>query len=101
MKIYSIYDSKADLWQAPFTQNSRGECLRNFETFANDPQSNLSKYGADFTLFEIGGFDVRTGQTLIYEAKISLGTALELKKLPHESVVRSISEMKETLQQSM
>ncbi len=79
-KIYTIHDSKAEAFMNPFFLNSKGEAIRTFTEAVNDPQSTISKYPDDFTLFEIGIYDTDDGLIETYEAKKSLGNALEYKK---------------------
>lgn len=85
LKIYTVYDSKTQAYLPPMFMRSKGEAVRSFEAAANDPQSTLCKYPADFTLFEIGEFDDQTGTLSMYEAKISLGVAVEFKQKPEAS----------------
>lgn len=76
-KMYVVYDSKIEAFLTPHFLRSRGEAIRSFTTAANDPQTHLNKYPADFTYFEIGEYDDQTGSITMYESKISLGTAIE------------------------
>jgi hypothetical protein len=80
LKVFSVYDSKAGFYGNPIYLHTKGEALRTWEDAANDPQSQIGKYPADFTLFEIGEFDNVTGEVAMYESKTSLGTAIEFKK---------------------
>ena len=77
LKVYTVYDSKVGAYLNPFFMKSNGECLRAWHEVCNDPQSNISKYPSDFTLFEIGEWDDSTGEFSMYTAKQPLGTALE------------------------
>lgn len=79
-KMFVVYDSKAEAYNSPFFLKSRGEALRGWSDTVNDPQTMFYKHPSDFTLFEMGEFDENTGEIRIYEAKASLGTALEFKK---------------------
>lgn len=79
-KVIAVYDSKAEFFRSPMIFDSRGQAIRGFQDLANDDKTEIGKYGGDFTLFELGEWDQITGQYLIHEAKISLGTALEFKR---------------------
>jgi len=57
--------------------DSRGLALRSFAEIAKDDTSEIGKYPSDFTLFELGEYDVRTAVFTLHESKVSLGTALE------------------------
>lgn len=80
MKIYSIYDTKAEAYMQPWYARTKGEALRSFEQAVNDPQSQLSKHPSDFTLFELGEFDEQMGILTPNLSKYALGTAIEFKK---------------------
>lgn len=79
MKIFTVYDSKAEAHLDPFVARTAGEAIRRFAMAANTTDHNFYKHAADFTLFEIGTWEDRTGVITKHEAKINLGTALEHK----------------------
>lgn len=77
MKIFSVYDEKAEAFINPLFTHTTGLAIRGFTEAANDPQNNLAKHPGDFTLFEIGTWDEGKGVVTMLDAKISLGTALQ------------------------
>ncbi len=79
MKVFSVYDSKGEFWSQPQFQLNAGVALRAFAdaAVALNGESMLSQHPEDFTLFEIGNWDERTGDYIVYDAKIALGVALE------------------------
>ena len=79
-KLFTVYDCKTETYLRPFTMLTKGEAIRGFAETANDPQSQICKYPADFTLFELGEYDDQTAVISPYEAKISLGCAIEFKQ---------------------
>lgn len=81
MKIFSVYDSKANAYMQPFFSPTAGTALRAFETIANEEGHEFCKHAADYTLFEIGEWDEFDGQLIQLEAKVNLGLAIELKRL--------------------
>lgn len=83
LKVFAVRDSKAEAYMNPFFMRSRGEALRAFVSGVNDPQTQLCKFPADFTLFEIGEFDEESGDlVMLPTGKVSLGLALEFKQAP-------------------
>lgn len=78
LKIYSVYDAKLEAYMQPFFMQTRGQALRAFTDTCNDTNTQFSKHPEDFTLFELGEYDDESGLFTNLEAKISLGTALEL-----------------------
>lgn len=80
MKIFGIYDSKAEAFLNPFFMKSKGEAIRAVSSLVADANHNFCKYAADFTLFELGEFEDNSGNITIHDAKINLGCLLEFKK---------------------
>ena len=81
LKVFAVRDSKAEAYMNPFFMRSRGEALRAFVSGVNDPQTQLCKFPADFTLFEIGEFDEESGDlVMLPTGKVSLGLALSSSK---------------------
>jgi len=87
MKIamYSVYDSKTNVFAQPNFLINRGAALRAWADACNDPQSNISKHPGDYTIFEIGTWDDETGTIEMHPAKISLGTAVEFVRPVNQS----------------
>lgn len=77
IKVFAIFDAKAEAYLPPFFTGSAGLALRMFASAANDSEHKFAQYAADFTLFEMGSWDELTGLFKLYDAKINLGTALE------------------------
>lgn len=62
LKIFAIYDQKAKVFIPPFYAHNEGTALRQFSNAINSPDSDMSKYPEDFTLFLIGEFDDNKGE---------------------------------------
>jgi len=77
MKMFTVYDSKAEAYMQPFFAKSTGEALRSFSDTCQDKNHIFAKHPEDFTLFELGTWDEQTSNFVIYESKKSLGTAIE------------------------
>lgn len=60
-KIYSIRDSKGQLYNVPLFARTHGEAERIFSELAHDPKTTVAKYPEDFDLYYIGVFDDDTG----------------------------------------
>lgn len=61
MNVYSIYDSKLEIYNRPFFANSHAEARRIVIDAAADQRSDLYKYPADYTLFYLSRFDSEAG----------------------------------------
>lgn len=77
MKIYSIYDSKAEAYLPPFFSPNKATAIRSFQQAANDTTTQFHQHGGDYTLFEIGTWHEQTGELTPANTKTNLGTALE------------------------
>lgn len=80
LKIYLVYDSKAECYGNPMFFENRANALRSWQEAANDKRderNQIARYPGDFTFFEIGEFDKLSGVFSLYESKVSLGLALE------------------------
>lgn len=58
---FAVYDSKAQMFHAPFFVHAPGIALRSFSDIANDPNSMIGKHPADFHLSQIGEYDEAKG----------------------------------------
>lgn len=61
MKVFSVYDSKAEAHLNPFPMKTTGEALRAFESACKNPDSQFNKFPSDYTLKEIAVWDEITG----------------------------------------
>lgn len=61
LHLFAIRDLKAGTYGQPFAVASRGVATRIFQDMTKNPESFVSRYPADFQLFEIGGFDQDNG----------------------------------------
>ena len=76
-KLYTVYDVKSETYTAPTAHPARGQAIRSFSDAVNSGQGVISDHPADFTLFEIGEFDINTGELTVYDAKIGRASCRE------------------------
>lgn len=89
LKIFTVYDSKADAFLPPFFAQATGVALRMFEESISDPQHQFAKHAGDYTLFELGSFDQATGNITTLKAHLNLGCAitfLNMTTTPQEAL---------------
>lgn len=79
-KMFSIRDSKAEIYGNPFFQKSHGEAERNFKTLTNDGLSTVNKYPEDFDLYYLGMYDDQTGKTETLDTPQHVVKATALKE---------------------
>ncbi len=75
-QVFSIFDSKAQLFLQPFYSQTTGTALRSFYEAANDENHVFSKHAGDYTLFHLGEFNEETGTHHNLKAKVDLGLAI-------------------------
>lgn len=61
VKAFSIYDEKAAAFMPPFFLQTRGMAVRAFSDLAKDKTHEVSKHAEDYSLYEVGEFDQRSG----------------------------------------
>lgn len=76
-KVFAIYDSKAEGYLNPFFQLSRGQAIRAFQAAAHQEGHDFNRFSADFTLFEFGDWEPKSGHFNIHEHPMNLGTAAD------------------------
>lgn len=59
--VFSVYDSKAEMFNQPMFFKAIPEALRAFGDEAMRPDSAIHKHPDDYSIFCIGEFDVDTG----------------------------------------
>lgn len=62
LKVYSIRDSKGEIYHQPFFNKTNGEAVRNFTELVKDGKSMISKYPQDYDLYFLGHYDDQTGK---------------------------------------
>lgn len=61
MRAYTVYDEKSLSYNPPFFAATDGAAMRSFHELANDLNTNVGKYPADFKLYYCGDYDTETG----------------------------------------
>lgn len=79
LKMFSVFDSKAEAFITPFFAQARGVAIRMFMEAAQDRDHAFFKHSADYTLFDLGEFDQVTGMFKPEPAPVSLGTAIQFQ----------------------
>jgi hypothetical protein len=79
-RIYSVRDSKGEIYGQPFFKITHGEAERDFNMLANDPQSTVSRFPEDFDLYYLGDYDDVTGAILALPSPQHVVKAVNLVK---------------------
>lgn len=82
LRLYSLYDDGAKAYMRPFWADYKVNAQRSFRSLVNqtdDRDNMVSNHPDQFTLFELGEFDVRTGIFTSHSIPTTLGNGLEYK----------------------
>jgi len=79
LKIFTIKDSKAEIYMQPFFQKTIGEAERSFTTLAQDQKSTVSMYPEDYDLYYLGEMDDQTGKIQSLDTPSHVVKACNLK----------------------
>lgn len=77
-KIYTIYDSKAEVYLQPFYEKTDGSAIRAIQDNMKQDDSMLQVHKSDLTLFCIGEYDDNDGTIVGKTVKKNLGTLIDL-----------------------
>lgn len=80
LKMFTILDSKVEAFRSPFFCAHVGEAARMFERAANDKEIQIGQTPEDFSLFEVGEFDVATGVVTPIHPPKNHGLAVNYRK---------------------
>lgn len=61
-KIFSVFDEKAQVFNAPFFTNNDAVATRMMRQTLADKNTSLAQYPGDFVLYSLGLFDPASGQ---------------------------------------
>ncbi len=79
MKVFSVYDEKAEAYLIPIFQLTTAVAVRAFAHAANSENHDFSRFAGDYTLFEIGVWDDKSGTIEFLAAHTNLGNALSYR----------------------
>jgi hypothetical protein len=86
LNAFSIRDSKAEAFNTPFFQKTKGEAIRSFESAVNDGKTQLNQYPEDFDLYHVGEWDDATGKIKPLDTPNHVIKAIEVAKKPAQPV---------------
>ena len=83
MKLYTIYDSKADVHCTPFPALNSDLAKRDLTKV---PEGNdYREFAEDYTLFEVATYDDHTGKITPYEAIRSICNFVSIMRTTEEN----------------
>ena len=72
MKMFSVYDIKAEAFMVPWFMPAQGQAVRAFADLVEDKNSMVGKHPGDYRLTLLGEFDDSSGE-FIPSGVVSLG----------------------------
>ncbi len=91
-RMFTVFDSKASTFCAPFCFGQMGEATRAFSQSANEPGHPFNLHPEDYTLFFLGIYDGDTAKFDVQNSPEALGNALQFKldpsDLPLEAAIK-------------
>lgn len=76
-KMYSVYDSKAQVYMKPILMRADGEATRAFKASIASPDHQFALNPGDYTMFGIGEFDDDSGVVSTYDVFVNLGNGAQ------------------------
>lgn len=76
LKVYSVFDSKAQAFLQPFHALNAAVASRMIADAVRQPDHMFRTHAADFTLMELGDFDDLTGTFSNHQTAVNLGNLL-------------------------
>lgn len=62
LKVFAIFDTKAELYKNPWYMATVAEAVRAFGDLANDTSSVINRHPKDFQLVQVAEWDDSTGK---------------------------------------
>jgi len=87
VNLYAVHDAKAGAYLPPFPLQTDGLAVRSFQEAVLNPQTQISKYPLDYSLFRIATYDDETSiirSELPPELVINASQALKLAEKQHQ-----------------
>lgn len=76
-KVYTVYDSKAEVYMQPIYFRADGEATRAFKASIKSQGHQFANNPADYTLFRIAEYDDDKAQFMAYDAFVNLGNGAQ------------------------
>jgi hypothetical protein len=99
-KMYTIHDSKAEIFHPPYVKHSHGEAERDFTTAVNDERTNMNKYPEDFNLYYVGSWDDNTGKAELLDSPQHIIKAIQcIRPLSDVPIGHNLNQMPESIRE--
>lgn len=92
IKVFSVYDKKANGYQNPFFQQTVGLAERVFRTAANDSKTQICMYPEDYELYYIADYDDEKGEYINLDSKVRVCGAKDVKEATDDKVLHAVQQ---------
>lgn len=82
IKIFAVFDTKAQAFNSPFFVSNEGMAIRGFTDAVNDKNNSIGQHPEDYTLFRIGDYNDENG-AITPESPATLGIGVEYLRQPN------------------
>lgn len=80
LKVFSIFDEKAEVYGQPFFMPHNGLALRAFSDLVGEVGTNVNKHPSDFKLYVLGSYDDVSGKIVSNAVPQFLANAMDFVK---------------------
>jgi len=80
LKMFSIRDAKAEIFNPPFFALTAGTAEQNFTQLVRDPKSKLNMFPDDYDLYLMGTYDDKTGKMQPLDTPQHIAKAIQFKQ---------------------
>lgn len=81
LKVFSVYDCKAEGYLPPIFFPTDAAAVRAFASAVQSPEHDFARFPEDYTLFCVGEWNDEAGELTAYGTQISVVTARSLTKV--------------------
>ena len=78
-RVFILKDDKSATYGMPITSPTRGMFIRELQEELSRGNAIFARHPQDFSIFEVGQYDPRTGELTMYESKTCLGLVQDLR----------------------
>jgi len=96
IKMFSLYDSKAECFGPPFFIETTGQAVRALMDYVNNPETMVSRHPEDFVMYEIGEYDNQKGEVINKNPHVLVGMAADFSNRRKNGEVQK-TEIKEVV----
>lgn len=76
--VFSVRDSKAEVFDFPASAHTIAEAERMFTTLANNQETPIGKFPEDYDLYHLGKYDTATGKFELFPSPQHIVKAVNL-----------------------